>query len=404
MTATYGVRPPEATCGSPSSPLPTRVLRPHEANEGNPGEEAGDHQRRCCFGEARVPSARVAARSRSLPAASVLFLIALSAAAHDAIEKLVLERTLAAAFGGDASIASLQHEDGLTIAEGVRVQTAGGSATLTAERVAYAVERRCVGRRPAGVHLTLAVDRLAGDELAGAPNAAHVLGIGRMAVHLTNATVTLTRSARAGTKLEARRNRRNARQRRQRLTYDVHGNVIADTGAYPFSANAVADGAGVDQHWNAAALPLAPLAALLAGVRPQRAATASRATSRSARPAGVRGTFTLDGVRASIAGHARARARPVRSRSCGDGVGSTGLDALLDDGTPVAAVGEVHDGADWGRILTLGNARSARARAHVRADRGAAEPALDERRDDRARHHVRPVRDDDAGACRTSCN
>jgi hypothetical protein len=47
-----------------------------------------------------------------------------------------------------------------------------------------------------------------------------------------------------------------------------------------------------------------------------------------------------------------------------DGLGSTGLDAVLDDGTPVAAVGEVHDGGDWGRIVGSGT-RDLRALAHM---------------------------------------
>ena len=45
----------------------------HEANEGSPGEEAVDHQERCCFGEARVPSAVGCGASRSSPAASCCF-------------------------------------------------------------------------------------------------------------------------------------------------------------------------------------------------------------------------------------------------------------------------------------------------------------------------------------------
>jgi len=281
----------------------------------------------------------------------LLFIIALAAAAHDAIEKMVLERTLAAAFGGDAAIANLHHEAGLTIAEGVRAQTAGGSATLTAERVTYAVNGDAWDVTPTGVHLTLAVDRLAGDELSGAPNAAHVLNIAHFLVHLTDAEVTLTRSTAAETKLELT-GIDGTLDAAERLTYDLRGNVIADTGAYPFSANAVADPQGVDQRWSAAALPLAPLTALLAGADFSVSdGTAHDVTFTSA--GGLRGTFTLDGVRAAIAGHAlHDLAGPVTVVH--DGLGSTGLDAVLDDGTPVAAVGEVHDGADWGRILASG--------------------------------------------------
>jgi hypothetical protein len=281
----------------------------------------------------------------------LLFAIALFVAAYDTIEKIVLERALAGAFGGDASIASLRREDGLTIAEGVSVQTAAGSATLTAERIAYAVTGDVWDVRPTGLHLTIAVDRVLGDELAGAANAAHVLGVGRLQLHLTNASVTLTRGAGEGPKLEVA-GLDGTLEAAQRVTYDLQGNVIAATGAYPFRANAVADTSGVDDHWTAPALPAAPFAALLGSSD----LTVSDGVARNVAfsfAAGARGTFTLDGVRAAIAGHdVRALAGPVTI--VGDGVGSSGLDAQLDDGTPVAAVGEVHDGVDWGRILRSG--------------------------------------------------
>lgn len=269
----------------------------------------------------------------------LLFALALFAAAHDAIEKMVLERTLAGAFGGDATIASLRHESGLTIVEGVSLQSAAGTVVLTAERMTYSVNGDVWDVRPAGLHLTLAVDRLIGDELSGLTNAAHVLGVGRLRLHLTNAGISLTRGAAGGPKLEVA-GIDGTLEAAQRLTYDLQGNMIAESGGYPFRANAVADGSGVDDHWTAAALPVAPFAALLGSSD----FTVSDGIARNVAfslAAGVHGTFTLDGVRAAIAGHdVRALAGPVTV--AGDGLGSTGLNAQLDDGTPVAAVGEVH--------------------------------------------------------------
>jgi exopolysaccharide biosynthesis protein len=291
----------------------------------------------------------------------VLFLIAFAAAARDVVEKMVIEHTLASAFGGDASIANLRREDGLTIAEGVRVQTADGSATLTADRVAYTVNGDVWDVRPAGLHVTVAVDRILGDELAGAPNAAHIINAGHLLVHLTNAAVTVTRSTDETPKVEVA-GIDGTLDAAAHVTYDLRGNVVADTGAYPFTGNAVAGGEGVDQRWTAASLPLASLAALLGN----RALTVSDGTARNVSftsAGGLHGTFTLDGVRASIAGHAlHGLTGPVTIVS--DGLGSTGLDAVLDDGTPVAAVGEVHDGTDWGRILT-GGTRDLRALEHM---------------------------------------
>ena len=291
----------------------------------------------------------------------VLFLIAFAAAAHDTIEKMVIERALAGALGGNATIANLRREDGVVILEGVNVQTATGSATVTAERVEYAVNGDGWDLRPTGLHVSIAVDRLAGDELAGATNAAHVLNIGRMVVHLTNASVTFTRSAGAAAKVEVA-GVNGSIDAAAHLTYDVRGSVVADTGAYPFTGNAVADSENVDGRWKAAALPLAPLAALLGNA----ALTVSDGVARNVTftsAAGLHGTFVLDGVRASIAGRGvHALTGPVTIVR--DGLGSTGLDALLDDGTPVAAVGEVHDDPDWSRILTSGT-RDLRALAHM---------------------------------------
>ena len=292
----------------------------------------------------------------------MLFLIAFAAAAHGTIEKIVFERALAGAIGGDASIAALRREDGLTIVEGLRAQTAAGSATVTAERIAYTVTGDSWDIRPTGLHVTIAVDRLRGDELSGAQNAAHVLNIGRLLAHVTNGAVTFTRSSGDATKVELA-GIDGTLDASGHLIYDLRGNLITATGAYPLAANAVADtGEGIDAHWTAAAVPLAPLAALLgsAGLT-VRDGEARDVTFTSA--GGLHGTFTLANVRASIAGHAvHGLAGPVTVVR--DGLGSTGLDALLDDGTPVAAVGEVHDGLDWSRTLTDGT-RGLRALAHM---------------------------------------
>ncbi len=289
----------------------------------------------------------------------VIFLIAFAAAAHDAIEKMVVERALSGAVGGNATIANLRREDGLTILEGVSAQTATGSATLTADRVAYAVNGDVWDVRPTGLHVTVAVDRVTGDELNGAPSAAHTLNLGHLHVHLNNATLSLVRSTGAA-KLEVA-GLNGTLDAATHLTYDLHGNVIGDT-AYPFSANAVDDGQYVEQHWTAAALPVAPVAGLFAN--PDVVLSAGEAHNVAFTSAeGLHGTLALDGVRGSIAGHA-LHALTGNVTVAPDGLGSTGLDAILDDGTPVAAVGEVHDGIDWGRIFGSGT-RDLRALAHM---------------------------------------
>jgi len=283
----------------------------------------------------------------------VLFLIALAAASRDTIERIVLERALSGAVGGDAAIATLRREDGLTILEGVRAQTADAALTFTAERIAYTVNGDVWDIRPAGVHVAIAVDHVRGDEFSGAQNAAHTLNVGRMLAHVTNASVTLTRGVEPGPKFELA-GIDGTVDSGAHLAYDLHGDVIAATGAYPFSA--------ADAHWNAAAVPLAPVAALL-GVSGLTVHDGEAHDVAFTTAGGLHGTFALANVSASIAGHAvHALAGPVTIVP--DGLGSTGLDALLEDGTPVAAVGEVHDGTTWARMLTDGT-RDLRALARM---------------------------------------
>src|ERR1700761_7302947 len=174
MTATYGVRAPAATCGSPS-------LAPAIGAAASMKQtKAVQARKRVTMKGGVASSGRAFPRSRTqrialIAGCVVLFLIAFAAAAHDAIEKMVLERALSGAFGGTATIGNLRREDGLTIAEGVNVQTAGGSLALTADRIAYTVSGATWDVRPTGLHLTVDVGHLAGDELNGAPSAAHVL-------------------------------------------------------------------------------------------------------------------------------------------------------------------------------------------------------------------------------------
>jgi exopolysaccharide biosynthesis protein len=291
----------------------------------------------------------------------VLFLVAFAAAAKDTIERMVVERTLAGAFGGDASIGTLSHTDGATVLEGVSAQTADGALTVTIGRAAYTVNGDLWNVDTDGVHVSVAVDRVRGDEFSGAPNSAHVLNLQRLVLHVKNAGLALVRGADAATKVEVA-GVSGTLDLSAHLAYDLHGDLISDTGAYPFTATAIADSGDGDAHWSAAAIPLAPIAALLGNADlTVHDGEARNVTFTSA--GGLHGTFALANVSATIAG------RPVHGLAgpvtiVHDGLGSTGLDALLADGTPVAAVGEVHDGVDWGRMLTAGT-RDLRALAKM---------------------------------------
>lgn len=283
----------------------------------------------------------------------LLFLLAFAAAAHDAIEKMVLERSLSGAFSGEASIAKLYHAGSRVVAEGVRIQTARGGAVLTADRVIFSNDGDAWDVSPADLHVTVFVDKLAGDELGGAQSAAHVLNVRRLVLHVNHASVTFERSAQAQNKLEIA-GLDGTLDAGAALRYDVRGIVACATGAYPFTATS--------RRWSAPALPVAPFAALLgAGDLVAREGEARGVAFSVAN--GPAGTFTLQGVSGAIAGQAfHDLAGPVTIVP--NGLGSTGLDAVLDDGTPVAAVGEVHDGANWNAIAAAGT-RDLRALARM---------------------------------------
>jgi exopolysaccharide biosynthesis protein len=273
----------------------------------------------------------------------VLVLIFLAAASRDTIEKMVLERSLAGAFGGDATIGTLYHTSSGVVVENLHITTAGGSETIASSRLAYAVNGDTWDVTPADLHLTVAVDRLRGDELTGAQSSAHVLNMRRLMLHLKNASVSLTRVAPA-VKLEIA-GITGTLDALADLHYDLEGNVVGDTGAYPFTAT--------DTAWTAAAVPLAPIVALLGIPDVVVGEGDARAVAFAPDAAGALGTFTLSGVRGSIAGYA-LHDLAGQITVVGDGIGSTGLDGVLADGTPVAAVGEVHDGLNWSQIFSSG--------------------------------------------------
>jgi exopolysaccharide biosynthesis protein len=280
-------------------------------------------------------------------------MLAFAAAAHDAIEKMMLERSLSGAFGGDASIVKLYHAGSGVVAEGVRIETARAGVVLASDRVTFSVDGDGWDVSPADLHVSVFVDKVAGDELAGAQSAAHVLNVRRLALHLKHASVTIARSTRPQSKLEIA-GLDGTLDAATSLHYDVRGIVVGATGAYPFSATS--------RRWSAPALPVAPFVALLGdGAFVAREGEARGVAFTLAN--GPAGTFALSGVSGAIAGHALHDLHgPITIVP--DGLGSTGLDAVLDDGTPVAAVGEVHDGANWNAIATDGT-RDLRALARM---------------------------------------
>jgi hypothetical protein len=278
---------------------------------------------------------------------AVLVLIVAAVAARDAIERWALLHELSSAFGGgDASIAGFSRDGAVTTLAGVSLQTPGGSLSVTARRIVYSEGGDGWVVQPSGLHATVAVDRLTGGEASIAHDLAQALGVQRLVVRIADGSVTFVRGDAQlevaqidGTLLAG-----------ERQDLDLQAAVVTAAGTFPLTCR--------DGLWRAAALPLAPLAALLGSGELSVRDGAARDVALSAEN-GLHGTLTLDGVRATIAGH-RVGALSGPLTFVPDGVGSTGLDAVVDGATPVAAVGEVHDGGDWGRIAA-GGTRDLRA-------------------------------------------
>ncbi len=268
-------------------------------------------------------------------------LIVVAAAAHDAIERWTIERGLESAFGGTATVGASHHEGDATVLDGVSVQTPAGSVVVTAKRLACVQTDGVLDVRPSGLHVAVAVDRLAGDEGGIARDLAHAFGAGGMRVRLDGADVSFSRGDANIVTLANLNGTLDAAGSATAL----HGDVIAGGARYPFAA--------VDGRWTAAVLPLAPFSALLG--RDDLAVRAGDARDVAFTfDDGVHGTLTFAGVDATIGGHdVSALAGPLTFVP--DGIGSAGLDGIVDGVTPVAAVGEVHDGGDWDRILTGGS-------------------------------------------------
>ncbi len=285
-------------------------------------------------------------------------LIVAVAAWHETIERWSLQRALAAAFDGDASIAGLRHDGDVTVLDGVRVQSSSGSIAVRADRLAYTDRGDSWDVRPSGLRVNVAVDHLAGDEPSIPASLARALGVDRVIVHLAGSRATFARGGADGVTVELARID-GTLVAGEPPAFDLHADVVTGAGTYPIGADAVADASGrVDQRWAAPALPLAPLAALLGSSELNVRAGDARDVAFSTAD-GLHGTLALDDVRATIAGHAVSGVTG-RLTFAPDGVGTAALAAALDDGTPVAVAGEVHDGGDWGRILT-GGSRDLRA-------------------------------------------
>ena len=70
----------------------------------------------------------------------------------------------------------------------MRLATAGDAIVVTADRLVYRTNGDAWDIEPSALHATVNLDRLHGDEAADALNAAHAIGIGRLVVHLHDAT------------------------------------------------------------------------------------------------------------------------------------------------------------------------------------------------------------------------
>lgn len=273
--------------------------------------------------------------------------------ARSALETWVLERSLGDAFDGAAKIGFVRHDGDRTSLDAVKVTALGGALTVAADSVACTLHGDVWDVRASGLRASLAVERLPGGAAALARTIAHAFAAGRLNVRLDGATLALTRGDDAGARVDVA-GIGGTFTTGEAPAFDLRAHLDAGGATYPLAVH--------ERRLSAAALPLAPLAAVWGN--PAVAVTAGEArTLDLTLEGGPHGTLTLADVAGTLAGHA-VSALAGNLTFAPDGIGSTGLDALLDGVTPVAAVGEVHDGGDWSRIAATGT-RDLRALASM---------------------------------------
>jgi exopolysaccharide biosynthesis protein len=269
---------------------------------------------------------------------------------RDTIERITLERSLAARFGGDASIAGLRHESGMRVLTGVRL--AGGGISLAADRVELTATPTGLEAVVRGLRAHVVLDRLRLDEPARLGALEGVLGADRYAVRVLGGVVEVVRGADAAVTVALNDVTGNVQRTAAGVGYDVKL-ALADGGrSYPLSGSGRSEGAQLVQHWSADLLPAAPLAALL----PASTVLVHGGVVRnlSLHAAGtLRATLTLAEASARV-GNRELRGLGGPLIVTEDGVGTPGISAKTDDGAPFSLVGEVHDAAGWPHAVRAG--------------------------------------------------
>ncbi len=282
---------------------------------------------------------------------------------RSAIESWVLQRALADAFDGEATIGFVRHDGDRTTLDGVSISTRGGGFTLAADSIAYVLHGDVWDVRPSGLRANVALDRLPGGAGALVRLLAHAFAAARFDVHVADASVTFTRGTDTGPPV-AIRAVAGTFATGATPSFDLSANLGVGSAAYPLAIHG--------QHLTAAVLPLAPLAALWANPAVTVASGEARDLDLTA-AGGLHATLTLAQADATLAGHAvTALSGPLTIVP--DGIGTAGLDGYLNGRVPLAATGEVHDGGDWYRFAVDGS-RDLRALAWMFAS-VASQPSL----------------------------
>jgi exopolysaccharide biosynthesis protein len=316
----------------------------------------------------------VASRRRSVPrpgigrpaviaGALAIVVLAILLLARGAIESWTFQRALGDAFDGAATIGFVRHDGDRITLDGVGITADGGAVTLAADSVACEPRGDVWDVRPSGLRASVALDRLPGGAGTLVRSLRTVFAAGRFDVHLDDASVTFERAGYSGPPV-AIRAIAGTFLTGDAPSIDLRANLGVGSASYPFAVNG--------QRLTAAAVPLAPLAALWAN--PAFAVVSGDARDVDLTSAGgLHAALTLAHVDATIAGHAvTALSGPLAIVP--DGIGTTGLDAYLNGRVPLAVAGEVHDGGDWYRIASEGT-RDLRALAWM-FDSIAAQPDL----------------------------
>jgi exopolysaccharide biosynthesis protein len=275
-------------------------------------------------------------------------------AAREPIEAALLQRGLATAIGGEATVGALRYDRGARVLDDLRLRTGDGALAITAEHVTIADRAGGLDITAVGVRATVAANRIRGDELGRIGALGQALGSDRVRLHVHDAVADVGRTMEGGPLVRLAGIDATIRRNGNASHYDARLSVTDRGGAYPLSGSGSIDAAGhATATWTAPALPIASLVNLVSTNGLVLRDGIARDVDLTVRGATSRVTLTLAGVAGTFDDHElHALIGPLVLTE--DGIGTSALTGTLDTAIPLTVAGEIHDPAGWSHLLGSG--------------------------------------------------